>query len=115
MRPTATSPHLAGAAGRLALRLFAVIAAGLGAVAAFIGAGLAMLGLCCGAPLAVAGAGTAATTAGASVNGPASWPFFLGAAAFFAAAWMLHRGAWARACRPPARRSDRARQHVPEG
>ncbi len=113
MRPTATSPHLAGAAGRLTLRLFAVIAAGLGAVAAFIGAGLAMLGLCCGAPLAVAGAGTAA--AGASVDGPASWPFFLGAAALFAAAWMLHRGASAPTCRPRARRADRARQHVPEG
>ena len=101
----ATSPPVVGAAGRVALRFLSVVAAGLSAVAAFIGAGLAMLGLCCGAPLVAAGAGTAASAAGASVDGPASWPFFLGAGALFAAAWLLHRGASGRACRPSARRT----------
>lgn len=109
MRPMATSPHVVGAAGRLALRFLAVIAAGLSAVAAFIGAGLATLGLCCGAPLVAAGAGTAASAAGASAAGPASWPFFLAAAALFAAAWLLHRGATGRTCRQARPQTGRAR------
>lgn len=79
---TSSSPPVLGSAGRLTLRFLAVITAGLSAVAAFIGGGLAMLGLCCGAPLVVAGAGTAASAAGASVDGPASWPFPSGLSPF---------------------------------
>lgn len=58
----ATSPQVVEAAGRVALRLLAVIAAGLRPVAAFIGAGGGHAQPLLWRPLVAAGAGTPLST-----------------------------------------------------